>query len=74
MDLKPDIFIVIDDVIRTWIETEYAEDTGQPLVVINHGTSEEFGMRWLNDHLKKTFSQYDVIHLSQGCSYRWITG
>lgn len=74
MDLEPDLFIGIDDAIRTWIQTAYAEDSGRPLVVINHGTSEEFGMRSLNNHLKKVFLHYDVIHLGQGCSYRWVAG
>jgi len=72
-DLKPDLFIGIDDTIRTWIQTTYAEDTGRPLVVINHGTSEEYGMRLLNAHLKETFPNEKVVHLNQGCSYRWIT-
>jgi putative NIF3 family GTP cyclohydrolase 1 type 2 len=72
MDLKPDLFIAIDDTIRTWVQTVYAEDTGQPLVVINHGTSEENGMRMLNARLKEAFPNIDVIHLDQGCSYKWI--
>jgi putative NIF3 family GTP cyclohydrolase 1 type 2 len=72
-ELQPDLFIGIDDTIRTWIQTTYAEDTGQPLVVINHGTSEEFGVQSLNEHLAATFRDYEVIHLKQGCGYRWIT-
>lgn len=72
-ELKPDLFIGIDDTIRTWIQTTYAEDTGQPLVVINHGTSEELGMQSLNAHLKERFKDYEVIHLKQGCGYKWIT-
>jgi putative NIF3 family GTP cyclohydrolase 1 type 2 len=72
-ELEPDLFIGIDDVIRTWIQTTYAEDTGQPLIVINHGTSEEFGMRSLSGYLKKQLTAYEVIHFSQGCGYRWIT-
>ena len=72
-ELEPDLFIAIDDTIRTWIQSTYAEDTGQPLIVINHGTSEEFGVRSLNNHLKNKFPDYEVIHLDQGCGYRWIT-
>ena len=74
MDLNPDLFITIDDSINTWIQTTYAEDSGHPLVVINHGTSEEFGMRTLNDHLKAIYTDYNVLHLKQGCSYKWVTG
>jgi putative NIF3 family GTP cyclohydrolase 1 type 2 len=72
-ELGPDLYIGIDDTIRTWIQTTYAEDTGQPLVVINHGTSEEFGMQSLNEHLRKTLTNYNVVHLQQGCGYKWIS-
>jgi hypothetical protein len=72
MDLKPGLYISIDDVVRTWIQTTFADDTGQPLVIINHGTSEEFGMRSLNARLKSMFPDHDVIHLNQGCGYTWI--
>jgi putative NIF3 family GTP cyclohydrolase 1 type 2 len=73
-DLKPDVFIAIDDVIRTHIQTVYAEDTGHPLIVINHGVSEEMGMRSLNQIIKQKFPDTDVIHFNQGCTYKWITG
>ncbi len=73
-DLKPDIFIAIDDVVRTWTQTAFASDTGQPLIVINHGTSEEMGMRMLNRLIKQKFPNLETIHFNQGCSYQWITG
>lgn len=72
MDLDPDMYVGIDDIIRTWIHTAYAEDSGQPLVVINHGTSEEFGMRALSSRLSEAFPEQDVIHIDQGCGYRWV--
>ena len=73
MSLNPDLFIAIDDSVSTWTQTCYAEDTGHPLVVVNHGTSEENGMIMLNEFLKKNFSKIDVIHFKQGCTYKWIT-
>ena len=72
-ELDPDLCIGIDDTIRTWVQTTYAEDTGKPLVVINHGTSEEMGMRLLNDHLKQNIPSLEFIHFEQGCSYKWIS-
>jgi putative NIF3 family GTP cyclohydrolase 1 type 2 len=71
-ELKPDLYIAIDDTIRTWIQTTYAEDTGNPLIVINHGTSEENGMRVLNTYLKEKIPAVEFFHLDQGCGYRWI--
>jgi putative NIF3 family GTP cyclohydrolase 1 type 2 len=73
MQLEPDLFIAIDDTVRTWIQTTYAEDTGKPLVVVNHGTSEEFGMKLLNEHLTEELKDYELIHYKQGCTYKWIS-
>ncbi len=72
-ELKPDLTIAIDDTIRTWIHTTYAEDTGNPLVVINHGTSEETGMRYLNEYMKQQIPDVEFQHFVQGCGYKWIT-
>jgi putative NIF3 family GTP cyclohydrolase 1 type 2 len=74
MDLNADCFIAIDDTIHTWIQTAFAEDTGMPLIVINHGTSEENGMVLLNQHLSRAFPEIEFVHFNQGCSYKWITG
>ena len=70
-DLKPDVFVAIDDVIKTHIQTVYAADTGHPLIVINHGTSEEMGMRSLNSIIKDKYPDIEVLHFPQGCSYKW---
>jgi hypothetical protein len=72
-ELEPDLTIAIDDTVRTWTQTSYAEDTGDPLVVINHGTSEEMGMRMLNQHLSQNIPGIEFIHLEQGCTYQWVT-
>ncbi len=72
-DLKPDVFIAIDDVVRTWTQTAFSSDTGQPLIVINHGTTEEMGMRSLNHIIKQRFPAIETIHFNQGCTYKWIT-
>ena len=74
MDLAPGLFVAIDDVVRTWTQTVYAKDTGHPLVVINHGTSEEAGMRRLAEHLRKVYQERTVIHYAQGCTYDWAAG
>jgi putative NIF3 family GTP cyclohydrolase 1 type 2 len=73
-DLKPDLFVAIDDIVRTWTQTTYAADSGQPLIVINHGTSEEMGMKSLNQIIRQKFPNIETIHFDQGCSYKWITG
>jgi len=74
MDLAPALFVSIDDVVRTWTQTVYARDTGHPLVVVNHGATEEAGVRGLAEFLKKRYPERQVIHYAQGCGYDWVTG
>lgn len=71
--LKPDLFVVLNDAIQTWTHGTFSQDSGQPMVVIDHGASEEFGVRALRDHLAGVFPQMEIIHFQQGCSYQWIT-
>jgi putative NIF3 family GTP cyclohydrolase 1 type 2 len=72
MDLEMDLAIAIDDSVNTWSQTTFAEDTGRPLIVVNHGTTEEFGMKELSDQLNKALSNQETVHFDQGCTYRWI--
>ena len=73
MDLEMDMAIAIDDSVSTWKQTTFAEDSGRPLVVVNHGTTEEFGMKELSVQLNKSLSPLETVHFKQGCSYRWLT-
>jgi putative NIF3 family GTP cyclohydrolase 1 type 2 len=71
--LAPDLYIAISDIVRTWIQTSFAEDSGIPLVVIDHGTAEESGMKLLSELLQKQIANSETIHFKQGCTYKWIT-
>jgi hypothetical protein len=73
-ELNPELCIGVDDTIWTWLQTSYAEDTGNPLIVINQGTAEEMGMRLLNEHLRRNIPSVEFEHINQGCDYEWITG
>jgi putative NIF3 family GTP cyclohydrolase 1 type 2 len=74
MDMAPALFIAIDDVVRTWTQTVYARDSGHPLVVVNHGATEEAGVRGLAEFLQNRYPERKVIHYPQGCGYDWVTG
>ncbi|MEN8156711.1 MAG: Nif3-like dinuclear metal center hexameric protein, partial [Bacteroidota bacterium] len=71
-DLNPDLSVAIDDTMRAWIQPYLAADTGNPLVVINHGTSEDSGMRLLSEFLNKNVKNIEFTHFEQGCAYKWI--
>ncbi len=65
--------VTIDDRIKTWAEPAWAEDSGFPLAVIHHGTSEEWGVRSLARLLAERYPDLKVRLLPQGCTYRWVT-
>jgi putative NIF3 family GTP cyclohydrolase 1 type 2 len=71
-DLGPDLVVAVSDVVRTWIETAFSIDTGTPLLVIDHGTSEEPGVRELSLKMRDDFPGLEVFHVRQGCQYRWV--
>lgn len=73
IELGAEMALVIDDRIKVWTEPVWAEDAGYPLAVINHGTSEEWGVRTLAGLLRKKYPQLSVHLVPQGCGYRWIT-
>jgi putative NIF3 family GTP cyclohydrolase 1 type 2 len=74
IELGAEMALVIDDRIKVWTEPVWAEDAGYPLAVINHGTSEEWGIRTLAEILRKQFPALSIHLVEQGCGYRWITG
>jgi len=43
-----------------------------PLVGVNHGTSEEAGVRALADHLRASFPGIEVVHFALGCTHRFV--
>ena len=74
LSLGAEMSLGIDDALQSWSQAAFAEDTGYPLAVVNHGTSEEWGVRRVGELLSAAFPQLRVHHLAQGCGYRWFDG
>lgn len=70
--LGAEMCVTIDDRIKTWIEPEWADDSGYPIVVIHHGTSEEWGVRRLHEIIEQKFPDLPVRMVPQGFRCRWI--
>ncbi|HYD85432.1 MAG TPA: Nif3-like dinuclear metal center hexameric protein, partial [Opitutus sp.] len=73
VELGADMCVTIDDRIKTWIETEWADDAGYPMIVIHHGTSEEWGVHTLHGTLAKAFPDLPVKLIAQGFRARWVS-
>lgn len=74
VELGADMGLTINDRIKTWTEGEWADDSGYPLAVIDHGTSEEWGVRRLAAIVTEAFPTLPVKLIAQGSSYRWMEG
>ena len=70
--LEADGLLLTDDGTRLWESAVWSEDTGVPLILVNHATAEEPGMRNLAAYIKETFNQ-PVHFIPQGCLYESVT-
>lgn len=72
VNLGAEMCVTIDDRIKTWTEPEWADDSGYPMIVVHHGTSEEWGVRRLKEIIAQTFPEQSVRLLPQGFRARWV--
>lgn len=71
-DLGADLAVSVDDIARAWIVGEYCNDSGDPLIVVNHGVSEDCAMESLKDAVQNMIPGIPVFRIVQGASYREV--
>lgn len=67
-----DLSIVCDDGNWYWENLQCATDNDHPIIRVNHGTSEEPGMKTLATYLSNTFPQLAVEFLAHGSCFRLV--
>ncbi len=67
-----DLAICTDDGFTYWQHGAYALDVGLPVIIVNHATSEEPGMRALAMHLHAQFPDVPVRFIPRGCMYSMV--
>jgi putative NIF3 family GTP cyclohydrolase 1 type 2 len=72
IDLGADVVIATDDGTRYWYTGAWALETGTPLIIVNHATSEEPGIRNLARYISEKFDGTKTEFISQGCMYSVI--
>jgi len=70
--MRADVLLLTDDGTRLWESGQWAIDSGIPLIIVNHSTSEEPGMIALSRYIQKIFPDVLVMHVPTGCIYRTI--
>jgi len=67
-----DLSIVCDDGNWYWENLQCAADSDHPMIRVNHGTSEEPGMRSLSVYLARTFPDLTGEFLAHGSCFRLV--
>lgn len=70
--LEADVLLLTDDGTRLWESAVWSVDVGIPLILVNHATAEEPGMRNLAIYVKEMFP-VPVHFIPQGCLYGSVT-
>jgi putative NIF3 family GTP cyclohydrolase 1 type 2 len=71
--LGADVGILTDDYYTHVRMGTHAQELGFPTITVNHGVSEEWGIRNLASYVAETFPQLEVFHIPQQCPYSVIT-
>ncbi|MEM2889175.1 MAG: Nif3-like dinuclear metal center hexameric protein [Candidatus Bathyarchaeia archaeon] len=71
-NLGANVLLVTDDGTRLWESGQWSLDSDVPMLIVNHSTSEEPGMKTLSLYLQKQFPNVHVKHIPTGCIYEVI--
>lgn len=71
-NLGAELAVSVDDIVRAWIDGEWARDTGRPVAVVNHGVAEAIAMDSLANEIRSVLPGVQVTVVDQGCSYKEI--
>lgn len=70
--LGADVLLLTDDGTCLWESGQWSLDTGIPIIILNHATSEEPGMLTLTHYIQKQFPNVPVKHVPTGCIYKTV--
>jgi putative NIF3 family GTP cyclohydrolase 1 type 2 len=67
-----DVLLLTDDGTRLWETAQWASDAGVSLLLVNHATAEEPGMRTLAAYLGELVKPLQVFQVPVGCLYQSV--
>jgi len=71
-NLGADVGVMTDDYFLYCREGAHAMERGFPMIVVNHGVAEEWGIRNLAKYLAGKFPELEVFHIGQRCPYTMV--
>jgi putative NIF3 family GTP cyclohydrolase 1 type 2 len=72
-NLGADVGIMTDDYFLYCREGAHGIEREFPMIIVNHGVAEEWGIRNLSKYLAKQFPDIEVFHIEQFCPYTTVT-
>ena len=72
MEVGADIGIMTDDGYSNVRMGVHANELGFPVIILNHGVSEEWGIMNLAKYVQQKFPSLEVFHIPQYCPYTVI--
>lgn len=72
LKMGADVILATEDSLDYWGRGSWALDHGVPLIIVNHATSEEPGVRNLARYVARTFPSVKTIFVPQGCFFRTV--
>jgi putative NIF3 family GTP cyclohydrolase 1 type 2 len=71
-NLGADVGIMTDDYFLYCREGAHAVEREFPMIIVNHGVAEEWGIRNLSNYIANQFPELEVFHIEQFCPYTTI--
>jgi len=71
-NLGADVIIGTDDGMRYWNSGAWALESGFPLIIVNHPTAEEPGLKNLAAYVAQQFPDVKTSFIPQGCMFRTL--
>jgi putative NIF3 family GTP cyclohydrolase 1 type 2 len=71
-NMGADVLLITDDGTNLWHAGQWALDSNIPLIIVNHSTSEEPGMRTLARYIQDEFPKVPVKEIPVGCIYKTV--
>ena len=56
----------------SWSNIQRGRDVGHPVIWVNHGTSEEYGMVTMANYINENIDALRADHLSHGSMFRLV--
>ena len=67
-----DVLLLTDDGTKLWESAQWSEDSEVPIIIVNHATAEEPGIRALAKYIQAQYPDLKINPIERGCLYQSI--